>query len=301
MEEKKIINKWLNHEQLTEGEFNFLKELDAYDSYVKISETSKKIELPSFEVQPELTELLDVISERKTKSTNTSVFSNLLKVAAVFVIGITSYFLLFYTSDTTIETLASQKVAVTLPDQSEVRLNAFSSIVYSEKDWGDKRKITLDGEAYFKVAKGKKFDVVTTFGVVTVMGTEFNVNQRNDFLEVVCYEGHVQVAYKSESEDLRAGTRFMMLNGRPRIESISKIQPDWIDDRSTFVSMPYGYILEEFERQYDVTIIDKNIDKTILFTGNFVHSDIQTALQSIVIPMGLNYKLDGRRITLFKE
>ncbi|WP_025741843.1 FecR family protein [Aquimarina pacifica] len=301
MKEKKIIDKWLNHEELTKDESETFKKLEAYDSYMKISNTAKKINVPSYDVNSELTGLFDTLSERKKHSGSTRVLVNLLKIAAIFVIAFVAYFSIFYTSNTTIKTLASQKISIELPDHSDVLINAQSSLSYSKKDWKNNRKINLSGEAYFKVAKGEKFDVHTSLGVVSVLGTEFNVNQRDNFFEVVCYEGLVQVSYEGVETDLPAGTKLRILNGKVLKGSVTSEQPDWSENRSTFVSMPYRFVLDEFERQYDVTIFGKNIDKTTLFTGNFVHSDIKMALQSIVIPMHLNYNIDGDRITLFKE
>ena len=48
-----------------------------------------------------------------------------------------------------------KKPLSTLPDHSEVVLNADSEITYKKSNWDTNRKLELQGEAYFKVAKGK--------------------------------------------------------------------------------------------------------------------------------------------------
>ena len=49
-----------------------------------------------------------------------------------------------------------------------------------ENKWKNERSVNLDGEGFFKVAKGSKFDVETSAGTVSVVGTQFNVKNRKD-------------------------------------------------------------------------------------------------------------------------
>ena len=114
-------------------------------------------------------------------------------MAAAFIIGFTLVSVFFSKDLTTIETMASEKTTVTLPDNSTAQLNSKSEISYSEKKWDKKRTVNLKGEAYFKVAKGSKFDVKTTAGIVSVHGTQFNVKNRKNYFEVKCFEGLVGV------------------------------------------------------------------------------------------------------------
>ena len=62
--------------------------------------------------------------------------------------------------------------------------------------------------------------------------------------------------------------------------------------------MPFKQVLLEFERQYDVTIDYKNINTNRLFTGSFTHNNINVALKSITLPMGLTYNKLDKTITL---
>jgi ferric-dicitrate binding protein FerR (iron transport regulator) len=51
------------------------------------------------------------------------------------------------------------------------------------------------------------FSVNTTAGVITVLGTQFNVKERNYF-EVHCYEGLVSVTHNNETIKLPPGKHF---------------------------------------------------------------------------------------------
>ncbi len=301
MKEKDIILKWLNNMPLTEEESKVFENLDAFDSYVKISETAKNFKAPLYDVEENLEELKPRLSKTQHTKASHRYIGFIARIAALFILGIGSYFAFFYASPTEYNTLASQKITFELPDKSVVNLNALSTIEYQEKNWEDQRKIKLNGEAYFKVAKGKKFDIETSAGIVSVLGTEFNVKQRNNYFEVSCYEGLVGVTYKDQNVKLSAGKVFRVIQGNILNTHTGLSKPDWTQNRSSFVSTPYTYVLKEFERQYNVQISIKNIDQRTLFTGNFVHSNIQTALQSITIPMRLKYEINDNDITLYKE
>lgn len=71
---------------------------------------------------------------------------------------------------------------ITLEDSTEVWLNADSRLTYPETFDGKQRRVSLEGEAYFKVAKDatKPFIVVSGSQEVRVYGTEFNVCAYSD-------------------------------------------------------------------------------------------------------------------------
>ena len=55
----------------------------------------------------------------------------------------------------------------------------------------------------------------------------------------------------------------------------------------------------ELERQYDIQVEISGINKGQLFTGKFVHEDLNLALQAITIPFNLKYNvLDKKHVIL---
>jgi len=301
MKKKDLINKWLDNEQLTKQESEAFEQLDAYDSYVKISETAKKFSAPDYDTIGNQEILNDELSGRKRIIPKNPFLKTFIRIAAIFVIGIGLYFSFFKEYDTTISTLVSENLTTELPDKSTVKLNALSSLTYNKKNWVEERKITLDGEAFFSVATGKKFDVYTSSGIISVIGTHFNIKQRDNFLEVICYEGVVSVTIADQIKVLREGD-MLEFDSEQIIEKKNyNPEPQWFSKRSLFYRTPYADVLKELEWQYGVTIKTKSIDPSILFTGNFVHSDIQTALKSITIPMRLKYVIKNKTVTLYKK
>ena len=101
-----------------------------------------------------------------------------------------------------------KRINLFLPDSSEVILNANSEISYDPILWSEgKRIIRLQGEAYFRVTKieGKKFDVLADDLRIKVLGTEFNVNVRDDKSEVVLEEGMVALDIGDQKFDMKPG------------------------------------------------------------------------------------------------
>ncbi|AUC85761.1 anti-sigma factor [Polaribacter sp. ALD11] len=300
MEEKKDILKWLNREASDE-EFTRLKEKDAFKTLEKIAHYSAQIETPKVDVEKALAELkLKMQNTGKKGKVVQFNYKKLYKyAAAVVVLLTTSYFFLFNTN-ANIKTEFAQTKNFNLPDNSEVVLNANSKISYSKKDWKDSRSLTLKGEAYFKVQKGKKFTVNTDIGEVTVLGTQFNVKERENYFEVKTYEGLVSVAYKNTVVKLPKGTIFKVVNGK--IDSTHTFdinEKNWLQKESNFKSTALRFVLEELEHQFDYTIETKEVDLDILYSGGFTHTDINIALQSVTIPLQLSYKIEGKKITIF--
>lgn len=300
MKEKDIIKKWLDHEKLTKEELEAFKKLNVSDSYFRLSENAKNFKAPSYSSSENWDALQKQMKQTPVmNSKSKSNLSLLLKIAAIFVIGIGLYFSFFNSSATTIATKISEKSTIELPDNSSVQLNSATAITYDKKKWLKERKIELDGEAYFKVERGSTFDVQTTMGTVTVVGTQFNVKQRENTFEVACYEGVVSVSYQNNDFYLRPGDYFEVLNSKGVKKTHGLENPSWTRDKSTFLSTPYHKVIKELEWQYGVKVSAKNIDLNTVFSGNFVHSNIQMALKSITIPMRLKYKIEKDHITLY--
>lgn len=300
MNREELILKWLDN-NLTAEEFKAFEALEDYEALSKLSYNVRRFKAPEYNTSEALNTVMQTI---KTTSKQPKVrwMSYVVRVAAVIAISLSVY---YYTTtlDTEISTQMAQKTMIDLPDHSEVTLNALSTISYNKKDWSSVRDVALIGEAYFKVAKGESFNVITEIGKVTVLGTQFNVKHRDNLFEVVCYEGSVQVSHESTIKILKPGDSFLILDGKfIAKEKETSNNPSWINNESYFQSMPFAHVIREFERQYAVTINSQHIDQAQLFTGSFVHNDKTLALKSITLPLNLKYRLiDKNTIVLERE
>lgn len=298
MKQEDLIQKWLNN-SLDSQELEAFKQLEDYNELTRLNSALQHFKPEKFESDKALKALQFTIKNKTKKQRNW--LKPFLRVAAILAICLGSY---YYTTtlDTTINTFIAQKEEINLPDNSKVVLNAKTSLIFNKKNWDRDRAIELNGEAYFKVAKGKKFTVKTNTGSVTVLGTEFNVKNRDKLFEVVCYEGSISVVYNENSRILKPGERFLILNNvlikKPKTNATS---PFWIINETAFTSMPFSQVIAEFERQYNVTFNVNTIDTNQLFTGSFTHNNIEVALQGITLPLNLKYTQNNNKILLKRE
>tara|TARA_R110000868_G_scaffold88088_5_gene245791 strand:+ start:4113 stop:5009 length:897 start_codon:yes stop_codon:yes gene_type:complete len=298
MKKEFLISKWLNND-LNDQELEAFKKLEDYDELVKLSGGVQAFKADEYDSSKELDHVLKTI--KIGKKTQTHWFKPVMRVAAILAISFSLY---YYTTtlDTTITTDVAQKTTIILPDASTVSLNAKTFLAYNKKSWKNERDVELNGEAFFKVAKGSTFKVKTKVGTITVFGTQFNIKQRAHYFEVICYEGVVGVTYNSQLTKLEAGDSFLIIDGKQIAkEKENSTTPSWLNNESQFISLPYKEVLSEFERQYNVTFTNQNIDTNQLFTGGFAHNNIEIALKSITLPLHLTYSKTNNTVTLKRE
>ena len=265
-------------------------------------DVSSELEAPKFDMEKALEDIRNQQVPNETKVIRMNPARKVLRIAAaVAVIFLVSYFYID-SLDQTVSTQYAERTEVVLPDASEIILNADSEISFSEKKWEQNRNVNLNGEAFFKVAKGKKFTVATESGLITVLGTQFNVENRNNFFEVTCYEGLVSVTYQNKETKLPAGSSFVVINGQiQQPEALNSNVPSWINNESTFKSIPLSYVLDEFERQFNIKVETRNIDLDQLFTGTFSNTNANLALQSISTPSQIKFKLEENKVLIYAE
>jgi len=299
--QENYLAKWLNNE-LTEGELAEFKNSEEYATYQRIIETSGRMESPDFNTEEAMSAIQNKRTLDSSKVVQLNPFRKFMKVAAVAAILIIGGYFYMNTLNKTVSTEFAERTEIQLPDNSAVILNAGSTITFSERNWKNERRVTLEGEAFFKVAKGEKFTVQTAAGEVTVLGTQFNVEDREDFFEVSCYEGLVSVTHNGTETKLPAGTSYVSVSGKI-VETTAQLNgvPSWVNNESSFMSIPLKYVFDELGRQHNITVEIKDIDTNQLYTGSFSNSNLDLALKSISIPSRIKFKFEGRKVLFYAE
>ncbi len=299
--QENYLAKWLSGE-LSEQELAEFKKSAEYASYQKLKEVSSNLRAPEFDVDQALAQLKEERIANAPKVIVLNPFKKFLRVAAVIAVLIAGSYFYVNTLDESVTTQFAERSEVVLPDNSEIILNAGSRISYSEKNWDKERNVNLKGEAFFKVAKGEKFTVSTEQGTIAVLGTQFNVENRDGFFEVTCYEGLVSVTFNGNETKLPAGSSFLAINQKIMDASTPQTtQPSWMNNESSFEGIPLDYVLSELERQFDIKVNTENVDKNLLFTGTFSNTDLKMALKSISTPARMNYKIEGDNVLFYAE
>ena len=298
MNREELISKWLDS-NLNDQELKAFKNLEDYDDLVKLNNNLQTFKADNYDTSKQLENVLSAIKSKR--QTPAHWFKPLMRIAAILAVCFSLY---YYTTtlDTKISTEFAQKTTIKLPDASRVSLNAKTSLAFNKKDWKHERSLELHGEAFFKVAKGSSFKVKTTSGIVTVYGTQFNIKQRDNYFEVICYEGLVGVTHNSQETKLKPGDSFLIIDGKTIAkEKENRTMPSWLNNASTFRSLPYKTVIAEFERQYHVNVTLIGIDSEQLFTGSFAHDNMDVALKSITLPLHVTYSKSNNTITLKGE
>ena len=158
---------------------------------------------------------------------------------------------------------------LTLSDGTRVYLNSGSTIRYPTYFInGNKRKVFLEGEAFFEVAHDDNlsFQVNTNEIDVTVYGTKFNVASypEDSGASVVLVSGSVALSAKEQDPAnilLEPGFRGTF-NGTNKTFAAEKVDTSiytsWLQGELVFRNVPFQNILRKLERQYNVVIINNN-------------------------------------------
>ena len=288
MNKEDLILKWLDH-NITDEELAILRQYSEFEDYERLSDKAQLFEAPPFLE----TKVYHKVREAHYKKSYKNYWKYGIAASLLLLAGIV--FINTIIKGQSIRTDIAQKTEVVLPDNSLVLLNAGSEIRFRESEWQENRKVHLEGEAYFKVAKGEKFDVITNQGVVSVLGTEFVVKDRESYYEIKTFEGLVQVQTKDTTFQVGEGKAVKLLNGKFTNSLLSRTTPDWSQGSSSFTSSPLKEVLDELQLQYDIRIEKSNLPESELFTGSFPHNNLEEALQSISIPMKLNYSISSEK------
>ena len=199
-ESNDFLAKWANGE-LSEEEKETFKKTEDYTYYQVILEGTDLLEIPAYDKES----LFEAIQKNKVEQNKVIRLVPKWVYAAAASIALLMGYMFFYNQTISYETGFGEQLAIVLPDNSKVILNAKSKIEYKKENWGDQRVLTLEGEAYFKVEKGETFRVDTDNGSVTVLGTQFTVNSDYQIFEIICFEGKVKVENKDQSKVLTKG------------------------------------------------------------------------------------------------
>jgi len=153
------------------------------------------------------------------------------------------------------------KYKLVLSDGTNVWINAASSIKYPASFNGDERRVVLDGEAFFEVAKNdqKPFIVQTNTASIQVLGTSFNISSYMDEPSetAVLVSGKIKVIATNKQQELKPGEQASIeTTGDVRISQANiKVTTAWKDDQFIFKDAPIEDIMRQLSRWYNVTVV----------------------------------------------
>ncbi|GGH23732.1 DUF4974 domain-containing protein [Sphingobacterium alkalisoli] len=204
------------------------------------------------------------------------------------------------------ESVVSVKIAtprgglysVTLPDGTRVKLNAGSELDYPVRFAKDKREVTLQGEAYFEVAKqaNHPFIVISNDQKITVLGTHFNVNAYTDGypIKTTLTEGKVRVqalADQTETE-LKPGQQSVLRKGKLSRKDVDVAQElAWLNGKFNFDGKSLKEVMSEVSRWYNVDVIYKGTVPDIEFFGGTFRTSKLSTILSLLESNNITYQM----------
>lgn len=207
----------------------------------------------------------------------------------LILLGITGV-LRFYSQ--TVECMPGEHLSLVLPDGSNVELNAGSELTYFPYWWRFSRRLELDGEAFFNVRKGNRFEVVSERGITRVLGTSFNVLSRDDQYQVACYSGSVEVVSRDQKKSVMLEPNQLAIldeSGKLLVQNSDEYfrSFNFRENSFIFTTVPLNEVLREIERQYNVSIDTPEIFD-YSYTGNFERFEsVEMVLDLVCKPFGL--------------
>lgn len=212
----------------------------------------------------------------------------------------------------TIETPKGGQYQLKLPDGTKVWLNAASSLRFPTSFAALKeRKVQLNGEAYFEVAKDKNkaFLVSTVNQVIEVLGTHFNVNSYSDNAgtKTTLLEGAVKITSdKNITKVLKPGQQAEVTDKIIVSDANTEEAVAWKNGYFMFMNEPIESIMKKISRWYDVEIIyqDKLQNKALWGTVSR-YKDVSEVLKRLELTGVVHFKVDvksneERRIIVMK-
>lgn len=176
-----------------------------------------------------------------------------------------------------------EELVYTLPDNSTARLLPGSELSFSRWGFAWKRTVSLEGQAFFKVAKGAVFTVESAGGSTEVLGTEFTVHSREQYYQVRCFEGSVAVLIDQQEHILAPQQWVDNLNNTVEYFSGEENSP------LSYWSVPLSVVLADIEAVYGVNIDHSVVQPEWMFTGALDYTNLNQALNQALWPFNLEY------------
>jgi transmembrane sensor len=286
-----------------DSQFSGINDFRSMDTGKKILFRSSTLHVPVGKTREEaLIELKRRIQDKKDhispyKRKDLRVIWRVLSAAAaiIFLIGVWQLFTAV--TGCVIYAEKGAHIDYLLPDGSDVRLNADSRISFRKNRFSKEREVNFNGEAFFNVTKGGPFRVVTPKGEISVLGTTFNVYSRENSFKVTCFTGKVMVSSGEQNVTIREGESAELSDKTLRIFKNKGLKyiSGWINGEFYFENSPLNLVFDEVERQFNVKFVTKIKKENLFYTGGFTNKDIQEALESICLPMNLNYEVGSNK------
>lgn len=199
----------------------------------------------------------------------------------------------------------SRIISLMLADGTRVWLNAASSIRYPVAFIGEERRVELEGEAYFEVAKNEHMPFYVGVGTmsVKVLGTHFDVSAYADEnnIRTTLVEGSVVVNSGSEVITLKRGQQAKLDKKDDALKKVDNVDigavTAWKNNEFFFNETELRDAMKQLSRWYDFEVVYENqIPPTYLY-GTIQRDKTLTDVLKIMEASGLKFRIEKEEAT----
>lgn len=234
------------------------------------------------------------------------------------------------TTKNEVSTRNGSRTKISLPDGSQVWLNAGSKIVYNKEFGNNFREVQLSGEAFFDVVKNTEvpFIIHTKQVDIRVVGTAFNVKSypADRQTETSLVRGVVEITIHNRPEEkiiLQPNEKIVVADTEKRVDattpadtnepfvSMSKltytkadsivVETAWVEDKLVFDNESLRAVTAKMERWYNVEFEFHNTsNRELRFSGVFQNETIHQALEALAITAEhkFRYTIQGKKVIM---
>lgn len=242
-------------------------------------------------------------------------YGQLLKYAAIIVLAVllgTGGFFLSQNlssnnNDLIVHVENGQKANMLLPDGTKVWLNSGSTICYDKSYNKHDRIISLEGEAYFEVAKDPKRPFIVKANEIRVraLGTIFDIKSysNDNIISTILIEGKVNVSNNKNTTQLSPNQKITFNKTSHKFDGVqicdAEIAGLWKNNQLAFDSETLDNIAKVLERMYNIQVVfDSEKIKHTRFSGRIKNNSLESILQLIALTSPVYYEVKDSTITL---
>jgi len=286
-DEYEALESWKN-----ESEAN----LEALKQTIRINEVSN--DLREYQ-QVDKKAAWQKVDERIGAETPIVGFKHWGKIAAVAVLILASIFVIqsgddVITPEAKVYTATGEQIK--LDDGSIIDLDQKSVLTASQS-----RTVKLSGRAYFDIApdKTKPFTIETNHGIVTVLGTEFNITTDSLFSQIYVTEGRVKHTYNGEEYILTVGDMLTIIGDKVELTKDQTSQVTaWKSKELNFINENLHNVMKGIGSFYNVQVEfpTKMNDDDCKINTKYTSETLDQVLQELAVIVRLKYEIINGKV-----
>lgn len=205
-----------------------------------------------------------------------------------------------------IRTPKGRQFQVVLPDGSKVWLNAASSIRYPTVFAGNERRVDIEGEVYFEVAKLTQLPFVVNVNgqtEVEVLGTSFNVSAYSDESSIytTLIDGAIAIRKKDKRYLLKPGQQTNQTANHINLASDVDVEKvlAWKNGLFNFNGASLEQVLKQLSRWYSLDVRFQSTWPEIYFEGKISRNVQLSSVLTTLKESGVKFRLEeGNRLVI---